>query len=160
LPTPKKSNTKKSSKSRARAKVRKEVAPAVLSMGILDRMGTMEVLPTEGDFICQLKCRHIRKLVQFTPAEIEAWKIRTEVSSNGLERSVKWDETKEKILDFRLTSGQLDLLFESFEKLDKDGKLSQNTIGACEMVYTLYGKTPDEKEETPPEEEIPPEEEE
>jgi hypothetical protein len=131
-------------------------------LGIRDRLIIPSILPGQGGIVAQRVCKDIRKKVGLTQDEMKLVNMRDVQLPNG-QSTVMWDthrtETvdgvevkvpiEEPIIEVSFTGAELKIIAEQISKLDKQGKITPETLETCEKFLDPQPEpdvTPEETE--------------
>lgn len=110
-----------------------------MKLSIRERLGLLELLPSEDGYSALKAIRRAKESLSPTPQEIKDYDFQQVPHGNGF--TVKWDVEKEKIKDIPLDEFVTDKVRNILVKMDKDNKLTDATFGLYEKFVVAYRNT-------------------
>lgn len=107
-----------------------------LKLSVYERLVLLNILPKEGNFITLKIIRQLREGLSFNEKEIKDLKL----GINQEKGTATWEQEKDPNKEVEIGREAKKIIVEVLEKLDKDGKLTQEH-------FSLYEKFVEEKEE-------------
>lgn len=96
---------------------------------IKDRILINQLFPKEGNLVQQILVRDIVNKTQLTQEEV------TESEFKVVNNGYSWNPAT-KAKEFEFTQAELDLLREQINKLDKEGKITQDLLDLCLSIQS------------------------
>ncbi|HET6453478.1 MAG TPA: hypothetical protein VFI02_03660 [Armatimonadota bacterium] len=130
-------------------------------LGVRDRLVIPNMLPGQGGIVTQRVCKDIRKKVQLTQEEMTLVNMRDIHLPNG-QSTVQWDTHKVELvdgvetrvlipepeIDVDFTGAELKIISEAVARLDKQGKITPETLETCEKFLDPQPGPDEASEET------------
>lgn len=110
-----------------------------MKLNIKERLGLLELLPSEDGYSALKAIRRAKESLSLTPQELTDYNFQQVPMGSGF--SVKWDVEKERIRDIPLDEFVTDKVRNILVKLDKDNKLTDSTFGLYEKFVVAYRNT-------------------
>lgn len=101
-----------------------------MELDLKERLGLLNLLPNEGDYIALCLRESVVKKVSLLPEEVENWGVTVEGNS------FNWEEDKAEVLEYEFSNSELEFVKKVLRELDANKKLTVATMELYKKFIT------------------------